>query len=107
MTKGYSAPIWMTFRQALELQGHVRKGENASTGLENNADPDTRHPTLCHAGLVHISPVLSAVVSCRRDPRNTRESAVNGARKRSTGQPVSQAQGGMLEHGEHDRGAAR
>jgi antirestriction protein ArdC len=31
VTKGYSAPIWMTFRQALELQGHVRKGERGST----------------------------------------------------------------------------
>jgi antirestriction protein ArdC len=23
--KGYSAPIWMTFRQAMELNAHVRK----------------------------------------------------------------------------------
>jgi antirestriction protein ArdC len=29
--KGYSAPIWMTFRQALELDAHVRKGERGST----------------------------------------------------------------------------
>ena len=29
--KGYSAPIWMTFRQALELSAHVRKGERGST----------------------------------------------------------------------------
>jgi antirestriction protein ArdC len=27
MTKGYSAPLWMTFKQAQELRGHVRKGE--------------------------------------------------------------------------------
>ena len=25
--RGYAAPIWMTFRQALELGGAVRKGE--------------------------------------------------------------------------------
>jgi antirestriction protein ArdC len=31
VTKGYSAPIWMTFRQALELDAHVRKGERGST----------------------------------------------------------------------------
>ncbi len=31
MSKGYSAPIWMTFRQALELNAHVRKGESGST----------------------------------------------------------------------------
>ena len=30
MEKGYSAPIWMTFKQALELGGHVRKGERGS-----------------------------------------------------------------------------
>lgn len=28
--KGYSAPIWMTFKQALELNAHVRKGEKGS-----------------------------------------------------------------------------
>ncbi|WP_424973306.1 ArdC family protein [Dinoroseobacter sp. S76] len=27
---GYTAPIWMTFRQARELGGHVRKGEKGS-----------------------------------------------------------------------------
>jgi len=30
VAKGYSAPIWMTFKQALELGGHVRKGEHGS-----------------------------------------------------------------------------
>lgn len=29
--RGFTAPIWMTFRQALELGGHVRKGEHGST----------------------------------------------------------------------------
>ncbi|UTP40912.1 zincin-like metallopeptidase domain-containing protein [Phenylobacterium sp. LH3H17] len=33
---GYSAPIWMTFRQALELGGHVRKGEHGSTVVYAN-----------------------------------------------------------------------
>jgi antirestriction protein ArdC len=28
--KGYAAPIWMTYRQAAELDGQVRKGERAS-----------------------------------------------------------------------------
>jgi antirestriction protein ArdC len=28
--KGYAAPIWMTFKQALELGAHVRKGEKGS-----------------------------------------------------------------------------
>src|ERR1700722_1200593 len=30
MTKGYAAPIWMTFKQALELKAHVRKAEEGS-----------------------------------------------------------------------------
>jgi len=28
--KGYASPIWMTFKQALELNAHVRKGERGS-----------------------------------------------------------------------------
>lgn len=31
MARGYGAPIWMTFKQSVELGGHVRKGETAST----------------------------------------------------------------------------
>ncbi|MGA7806064.1 ArdC family protein [Bradyrhizobium sp.] len=30
LEKGYAAPIWMTFKQALELKAHVRKGEQGS-----------------------------------------------------------------------------
>ena len=30
MAKGYSSPLWMTFRQAGELKAHVRKGECGS-----------------------------------------------------------------------------
>src|ERR1700675_1687782 len=30
MEKGYAAPIWMTFKQALELKACVRKGERGS-----------------------------------------------------------------------------
>jgi len=30
VAKGSAAPIWMTFKQALELGGHVRKGEHGS-----------------------------------------------------------------------------
>lgn len=31
MDKGYASDTWMTFRQALELKAHVRKGEHGST----------------------------------------------------------------------------
>jgi N-terminal domain of anti-restriction factor ArdC len=30
MDKGYASPTWMTFKQALELKAHVRKGELGS-----------------------------------------------------------------------------
>lgn len=30
LEKGYAAPIWMTFKQALDLKAHVRKGEHGS-----------------------------------------------------------------------------
>lgn len=30
MSKGYVAPIWMTFKQSLELNAHVKKGEKGS-----------------------------------------------------------------------------
>ena len=47
MEKGYSAPIWMTFKQALALGGAVRKGEHgslvvyASTFSRTEADEST------------------------------------------------------------------
>ncbi|MFH0297869.1 zincin-like metallopeptidase domain-containing protein [Bradyrhizobium sp. 31Argb] len=30
MARGFTSPIWMTFRQSLELGGHVRKGESGT-----------------------------------------------------------------------------
>jgi antirestriction protein ArdC len=34
--RGYTAPIWMTFRQALALDAHVRKGERGATVVYAN-----------------------------------------------------------------------
>ena len=39
---GYSAPIWMTFKQALELGGHVRKGEKGTPVVYANKIIRTR-----------------------------------------------------------------
>jgi antirestriction protein ArdC len=36
VNRGFTAPIWMTFRQALALGGHVRKGEHGSTVVYAN-----------------------------------------------------------------------
>jgi len=47
MTKGFSAPIWLTFKQALELDAHVKKGEKgslvvyASTVTRTETDADS------------------------------------------------------------------
>jgi antirestriction protein ArdC len=35
--QGFAAPIWMTFRQAIELNAHVRKGEKGSLVVYSNA----------------------------------------------------------------------
>ena len=53
MEKGYAAPIWMTFKQALDLKAHVRKGEAGSlvvyadkiirTETDANTGDETEH----------------------------------------------------------------
>ena len=48
MQKGYAAPIWMTFKQALELKANVRKGERGS--LVVYADKITRTETDAETG---------------------------------------------------------
>ena len=37
MAGGFAAPIWMTFKQALELNAHVRKGEKGSLVIYANS----------------------------------------------------------------------
>ena len=37
MAKGYTAPIWMTYKQAQELGGEVRKGEHGSLVVYGNS----------------------------------------------------------------------
>jgi antirestriction protein ArdC len=37
MEQGFAAPIWMTFKQALELNAHVRKGEKGSLVVYANS----------------------------------------------------------------------
>ncbi|MEW8050410.1 MAG: zincin-like metallopeptidase domain-containing protein [Candidatus Thiodiazotropha sp.] len=54
VTEGYSAPIWMTFRQAKELGAHVRKGEkgelvvyaNTITRTEESANGEDVEQTI-------------------------------------------------------------
>jgi antirestriction protein ArdC len=48
LEKGYAAPIWMTFKQALDLKAHVRKGEQG--GLVVYADKIIRTETDANTG---------------------------------------------------------
>ena len=41
--QGFAAPIWMTFKQALELNAHVRKGEKGSLVVYANSITKTEH----------------------------------------------------------------
>jgi antirestriction protein ArdC len=41
--QGFAAPIWMTFRQASELNAHVRKGEKGSLVVFSNTIIRTEH----------------------------------------------------------------
>jgi antirestriction protein ArdC len=41
--QNFAAPIWMTFRQALELDAHVRKGEKGSLAVYANSITRTEH----------------------------------------------------------------
>ncbi|WP_130472442.1 ArdC-like ssDNA-binding domain-containing protein, partial [Candidatus Magnetaquicoccus inordinatus] len=43
MEKGYNAPLWMTFKQAHELGGHVRKGERGSLVVYANTLTKIEH----------------------------------------------------------------
>ena len=43
MEQGFAAPVWMTFKQALELNAHVRKGERGSLVVYANAIKRTEH----------------------------------------------------------------
>jgi antirestriction protein ArdC len=43
MEQGFAAPIWMTFKQALELKACVRKGEKGSLVVYANAITRTEH----------------------------------------------------------------
>ena len=41
--QGFAAPIWMTFRQAIELNAHIRKGEKGSLVVYASAITRTEH----------------------------------------------------------------
>lgn len=55
MDKGYSAPIWMTFKQTLELGANVRKGEKALSSSMPTPSP-ARKPMIAASKAKPSSP---------------------------------------------------
>lgn len=60
MTGHFSAPIWMTFRQAIEVGGHVRKGEKGSPVVYANAITRTEADDATGADVERTIPFLKA-----------------------------------------------
>jgi antirestriction protein ArdC len=46
--QGFAAPIWMTFKQAIELNAHVRKGEKGSLVVYANRITKTEDDSATH-----------------------------------------------------------
>lgn len=57
---GYGAPIWMTFKQALELGGHVRKGEKGSSVVYANTISRTETDERTGEGFERDIPFMKA-----------------------------------------------
>jgi antirestriction protein ArdC len=73
IAKGYSAPIWMTFKQAIDLGGCVRKGEKGSRFARAELFFDskgTRGKPLSAAETDENDP--STISGCHRHGRITR-----------------------------------
>ena len=58
MEKGYNAPLWMTFKQAQELGGHVRKGEHGSLVVYANTITKTEQDETTGEDVEHHIPFM-------------------------------------------------
>ena len=58
MEKCYNAPLWMTFKQAIELGGHVRKGERGSLVVYANTITKTEHDENTDEDVEHKIPFM-------------------------------------------------
>jgi antirestriction protein ArdC len=109
MTRGFAAQEWLTFRQALSLGGHVRKGEHGTTicyadsfiprserarakeqGDDPNAVPFLKRFTVfnveqCEGLPPHIAPVSQPVPPSDVVPEAERLITASGARIREGG----------------------
>src|SRR5580658_1933944 len=58
LSQNFAAPIWMTFRQASELNAHVRKGEKGSLVVYANAIKRTEHDAKTGEDVEHEIPYM-------------------------------------------------
>ena len=58
--QNFAAPIWMTFRQALELDAHVRKGEKGSLVVYANSITRSEHDEKSGEDVEHEIPFLKS-----------------------------------------------
>ena len=58
MEKGYNAPLWMTFKQAQELGGHVRKGKHGSLVVYANTITKTEQDETTGEDVEHHIPFM-------------------------------------------------
>ena len=64
VAQNFAAPIWMTFKQASELDAHIRKGEKGSLPpLISQSKPRFRR---------NMSPIQSALSSTQRESAGCR-----------------------------------
>ena len=78
----YSAPIWMTFKQAQELGGHVRKGEHGSLVVYANRLKKTE--TAKKKNVKPAEPKAAAAGGRNQRPERDRTPS-DSARKRDDG----------------------
>ena len=58
LSQSFAAPIWMTYRQATEMNAHVRKGEKGSLVVYANAITRTEHDEKTGEDTEHEIPYL-------------------------------------------------
>src|SRR5215831_7653032 len=58
LSQNFAAPIWMTYRQATDLNAHVRKGERGSLVVYANAITRTEHDERTGEDIEHEIPYM-------------------------------------------------
>ena len=105
VARGFTSPIWMTFKQSLELGGHVRKGESGTMVVY--ANKVTKTETDEHGDEVERAiPFLRAYTVFCVDQIETCRITIMGARLRRIAS-AQRARGRLLRQHRSDHPARR